>query len=145
MKRFLVVAAAILLPSLTLATCTWTTSADRRQGNVVCTTVSESAFTDATSSALGWQTDQCQKGITFFACADSTRTVTAAVTLSVYAWDPQAQVWGVYPDQNMTSTTGQRCQQFDGKWTVVAGGRIAVIPTAGTLSAGSFTIYFACN
>jgi hypothetical protein len=146
MKKFLMLALFLLAPaSLAQATCTWTTNADNVTGNVVCTTVTETPFTDATSAALGWQLNQCPRGIDIFACAAASNTVTGAVTLSVYAWDATAKLWGVYPDQTLVSTTGQRCQHFDGKWIVVPSGRIAVLPTAGTVSGGSFTIYFACN
>jgi hypothetical protein len=42
-------------------------------------------------------------------------------------------------------TATQRCQIFDGKWLVVSGGRVAVIPTAGTIDGGGLTIYWNCN
>jgi hypothetical protein len=74
--------------------------------------------------------------------------VTAALTLSVYLQNSTAALWAKYPDGNMTSeaiTAAQRCQIFDGKWLVVSGGRVAVIPTAGTIDGGGLTIYWNCN
>ena len=146
MSKVLVVVAALVAPFVAEATCTWTTNADGQSGNVACTTVAETAIAATDASSLGFPTNQCPKGMQFFACATTAgASVSAAVTLSVYTYNPAAALWGVYPDQNMTTATGQRCQQFDGKWTVVAGGRIAVLPTAGTMSSGGLTVYWNCN
>lgn len=148
--RKLLAVLMITLPMAAAATCTWTTDAGNRSGNVVCTTVTETAFAGTASSALGWPLYACPKGMTLFACVDSGKTLSAAATLSVFVYHPKAALWGKYPDQNITTETitsaaSARCQAFDGKWTVVGEGRIAVIPTAGTLDAGNFTIYWSCN
>jgi len=143
---FAAVALAFSLPAV--ATCTWTSSADGTSGNVVCTTVAETAFAGTASEALGWPLVYCPKGIVITACVDSTRNLTAAATLSVYVFDTQPGLWAKNPDLNITTATitaTERCQNFIGIWTVVPAGRIAVIPTAGTLSAGNFTTYFRCN
>jgi hypothetical protein len=149
MKRFIVVAAlAFALPVVAFPTCTWTANADGTSGNVVCTTVAETAIAGADSAALGWPLAYCPKGVAITACVDSTRTLSAAATLSVFVYDPQASLWAFNSDLNITTATisaTQRCQNFLGIWTVVPAGRIALLPTAGTLSAGNFTIYFRCN
>lgn len=149
MTRFLVaLALALSLPVVAEATCTWTANADGTSGNVVCTTVGETAFAGTTSAALGWPLSFCPKGIVITACVDSTRTLSAAATLSAYVYDPQPSLWAFNTDLNITTATisaTQRCQNFIGVWTVVPAGRIALIPTAGTLDAGNFTIYFRCN
>lgn len=149
MNRFLVAAAlSLLLPLSALATCTWTTSADNVTGNVVCTTVAETAIAGASSAALGWPLTGCQKGFVITACIDATRTLSAAATLSAYIYDPVSSLWAFNTDLNFTSATisaTQRCQNFLATWTVVPAGRIAYLPTAGTLDAGNFTIYFRCN
>jgi hypothetical protein len=147
-KHFLVAVAIALSPAIALSTCTWTANADGTSGNVVCTTVGETAFAGAASASLGWPLTYCPKGFVLTACVDDTRTLSAAATLSAYLYDPQASLWAKNPDLNFTTETisaTQRCQNFLAVWTVVPAGRIAFIPTAGTLSAGNFTIYFRCN
>lgn len=146
MKKF--IALMLFIPSLALATCTWTTGQDMTSGNVVCTSVGETAFAGAASSALGWPLNFCAKGVVFTACVDSGKALTAAATLSAYVYDPQAALWAFNTDLNITTATisaTQRCQNFVGVWTVVPAGRVALIPTAGTIDAGNFTIYFRCN
>lgn len=147
MRRLAVALLISLLALPAAATCTWTTTSPS-EGSVVCTTVSETAFTFATSSAVGWQGNLCPKGITITACNDGSNALTAAATLSMYVYDGAIGGWAMYPDQNITTATitaAQKCQVFDGKWTVVPGTRIAFIPTAGTLAGGNFTIYYRCN
>jgi hypothetical protein len=148
MNRFLVALALSLSPVLASATCTWTTSADNVTGNVVCTGVAETAFAGASAATLGWPLTGCQKGFVVTACIDATKTLSAAATLSAYIYDPVAALWAFNSDLNLTTSTisaTQRCQNFLATWTVVPAGRIAFLPTAGTLDAGNFTIYFRCN
>lgn len=148
MKRFLVVAAAILFPLPALATCTWTTDAGTTSGKVVCTATNESAIAGTAGTTVGWQADKCAKGMVFTVCTDSGQQVTAALTLSMFLYNPWAALWSKAPDLDLTSATiaaAQRCQSFPGIWSVVPGGRVAVIPTAGTVDGGSVTIWWACN
>lgn len=144
--RKLLVVLMLALPMAATATCTWTQT-DPKNGYVVCTTANESAFASNTSAASGWMFSSCSRGITFFACADSGQTLSGAGTLTVYTYNVVAALWGAYPDQNMTATaSGQRCQQFDAKWTAVTSpGRIAVLPIGVTVSGGGLTIYSECN
>lgn len=148
MRYVIAVALALLLPLAAEATCVWTTNADDTSGNVVCTTVGETAFAGTTSAAVGWGLAYCSKGVVLTACVDSTRTLSAAATLSFYLFDPQAALWAKAPDFNITTATisaTERCQTFPALNVVLPAGRMAVLPTAGTLSAGNFTIYFRCN
>jgi len=148
-NRFLVfVAFAVLLPTLALPTCVFTTSADNVTGNVVCTGVAETAIAGVSAATLGWPLTGCQKGFVVSACIDATKTLSAAATLSAYVYDPVSALWAFNTDLNFTTATisaTQRCQNFLATWTVVPAGRIAYLPTAGTLDAGNFTIYFRCN
>ena len=148
MKKVLLVV-ALALPVGALATCTWTVDTGGQSGKAVCTTVAESAIAGAASaSGTGWPASMCPKGMYFTACTDANQALTAAATLSVFAWNPWAGLWAKWPDRNITTeaiTKEQRCQTFDALWTVVAGGKIAVIPTAGTLDGGGLTIWWACN
>lgn len=146
-RRFLL-ALALLLPLAAEATCTWTTNAEGTSGKVVCTTVGETAFAGTDSALLGWELKDCSKGVVLTACVDSTRTLSAAATLSTYIYDPQASLWAFNSDLNIVTATisaTQRCQNFPAINVLVPAGRLAIIPTAGTLSAGNFTIYFRCN
>ena len=147
-RRLVAVAVALLLPLAAAATCTWTTSATNTDGTVVCTTVAETALAYNAGAAVGWPMTMCGKGVTFTACNDGTNALTAAATLSLFLYDSGVGGWAKYPDQNITTeaiTAAQRCQAFDGKWTVVPGTRIAILPTAGTLAGGNFTIHYRCN
>lgn len=146
--RKLLAVLMITLPMAAAATCTWTTSFDNKGGTAVCTTVSETALTFATSSLVGWPGNLCPKGFTIIACNDGTNAITAALTLSVYLYDGVVGGWAKYPDQNVTTATisaAERCQAFDGKWAVVPASRVAVIPTAGTSAGGNTTIHYRCN
>lgn len=149
MKKLIVaVLAAVLLPTIAAASCTWTTSESNTDGKVVCTTVAETVPAFNAGATVGWPMTMCPKGVTFTACNDGTNALTAAATLSVAIYDSGIGGWAKYPDQNITTeaiTAAQRCQAFDGKWTVVPGTRIAIVPTAGTLAGGSFTIWYRCN
>jgi hypothetical protein len=148
MKKTLAVLVALSLPMAAMATCTWTTSATGTEGNVVCTTAGETAIAGAAAATVGWPVNQCKKGMTFQVCTAAGQAVTAALTLSVYLQNSTAALWAKYPDGDMTSgtiTATERCQIFDGKWLVVSGGRVAVIPTAGTVDGGSLTIFWNCN
>ena len=148
MSKVLAVLVALVAPFVAEASCVWTVNADQQSGKVVCSTVSETAIAGAAGTTVGWPANMCAKGMYFTACTDSGQAVTAAATLSVYAYNPWATLWSKWPDRNFTSetiTSTQRCQTFDALWTVVAGGRIAVIPTAGTLDGGSLTIWWGCN
>ena len=149
MTKFLAVIAAIFLPFAAMATCTWTQDDfTSRSGSVVCTSTSETAIAGNAGTSVGWQINQCPKGMYITVCTAAGQAVTAALTLSVYAYNPNASLWAKWPDRNFTSeaiTSAQRCQTFDALWTVVSQGRFAVIPTAGTVDGGSLTIYWACN
>jgi hypothetical protein len=149
MKRFLVVLALSLsLPVVALATCTWTTDTGLTSGKVVCTSVAEAVIAGAAGTTVGWQANLCNKGMVFTACTDAGQAVTAAVTLSTFVYSPWAGLWGKLPDFNFTTetiTAAQRCQTFAALQVVVPGGRIAVVPTAGTLDGGGLTIWWACN
>jgi len=148
-NRFLVaLALSLSLPTVALPTCVFTTSADNVTGNVVCTGVAETAIAGVSAATLGWPLVGCQKGFVVSACIDATRTLSAAATLSAYVYDPVSSLWAFNTDLNFTTATisaTQRCQNFLATWTVVPAGRIAYLPTAGTLDAGNFTIYFRCN
>lgn len=146
MKKLIV--ALMFLPSVAMATCTWTTLFDNKSGNVVCTTVAETPFVFADSAALGWPSNLCPKGFTVIACNDGSNALTAAATLSLYLYDGVVGGWAKYPDQDITTATitaASKCQAFDGKWAVVPGTRVALIPTAGTIAGGNFTIHYRCN
>ena len=148
MIRRLLLIAALAFPVAASATCTWTTNFDAKSGTAVCTSVAESAFTFATSSAVGWPSNLCPKGFTIWACNDGTNAITAALTLSMYLYDGGVGGWAMYPDQDITSATisaAARCQAFDGKWAVVPATRVALIPTAGTSAGGNTTIHYRCN
>lgn len=149
MTKFLAVLAAFTLPIAASATCTWTQNDFTMQsGTAVCTSASETALSGSTSTGKGWQVSKCPKGMYITVCTDSGQAVTAALTLSVFSFHPTAGLWAKWPDRNLTSeaiTSTQRCQTFDALWTVVAEGKFAVIPTAGTIDGGNLTIYWACN
>jgi hypothetical protein len=147
MKKLLVLL-AFALPLPAMATCTWSTNFDAKGGTAVCTTVAESAFVFATSSAVGWPSNLCPKGFTVIVCNDGTNAITAALTLSLYLYDGTVGGWAKYPDQDITSATiaaNVKCQAFDGKWAVVPATRVALIPTAGTTAGGDTTIHYRCN
>ena len=148
MRYLVALVMAVALPWAASASCTWTTNLDQQSGKVVCTSVAETAIAGAAGTSVGWPANMCPKGMYFTACTDSGQAVTAAVTLSVYGYNPWATLWAKWPDRNLTTeaiTSTQRCQTFDAVWTVVGGGRIAVIPTAGTIDGGSLTIWWGCN
>lgn len=141
--KHLAVALALFLPSLALATCTWTQSTGLREGTMVCTSANESI---PTTTAQGWQFTSCPKGVTVFICADDTRTLSGSGTLKVALYHPVAAKWGETPDLAMSPTVASaQCQGFQGMWTVVEGGRIAVYPVSVGVSAGGLTAWFACN
>lgn len=132
-----------LVPSLALATCTWTQDAGQITGTVVCTTANESAPTLATQ---GWQVNMCPKGVTLFICADSGQTLSGSGTVKVYLYNPAAALWGETPDLALSPTVASaRCQGFSGIWSVVNSGRLAAVPVSVGVSSGGFTAYFSCN
>ena len=148
MRAILWAVVLMLVPAIADATCTWTTDPGTQSGNVVCTSTSETAIAGTAGTSVGWALNLCPKGVYITACVDSGKQVTAALTLSVYGYNPRAALWAKWPDRNYTSETisaAQRCQTWDALWTVVGEGRWAVIPTAGTIDAGNLTIYWACN
>jgi hypothetical protein len=147
LAKILPIAAALTLASPAAATCTWTTVGPYT-GKVVCTTVGETALAFAAGKTVGWDASLCRKGFVVLACNDGANALTAAATLSLYVYDGIVAGWVMYPDQNITTATitaAQQCQAFDGKWMVVDTERIALLPTAGTLAGGNFTIHFRCN
>ena len=147
MKKLLLLASLAALPSLASASCTFTENG-QFGGKVVCTTVAETAIAFTSAATLGWSVNACTKGIVVVACNDGSNALTAAATLSMYVYDSAIGGWMKYPDQDITTATitaAQKCQVFDGKWTVVPADRIAFLPTAGTLAGGNFTIWLRCN
>ena len=147
--KWIIAVVALALPFAASATCTWTQNDFNYQsGSVVCTTAAETAIAGAAGTTVGWQINRCPKGMYVTVCTAAGQAVTAALTLSVYAYNPSSALWAKWPDRNLTSeaiTSTQRCQTFDALWTVVSEGRFAVIPTAGTVDGGSLTVYWACN
>lgn len=143
MKKLVVLLALLVLPSLALATCTWTQTTGLTEGTVVCTSANESAPTLATQ---GWQVNVCPKGITLFICADSGQTLSGSGSVKVYLYNPTAALWGETPDLALSPTVASaRCQGFSGIWTVVNTGRFAAVPVSVGVSSGGFTAYFSCN
>ena len=70
MKKLVAVLAAFLLPSVALATCTWTSTSNTAKA--VCTTADEAIPTAATD---GLALNACSKGIAVLLEADATKTL----------------------------------------------------------------------
>lgn len=75
-------------------------------------------------------------------CADSTRTLSGAGTLDFYYYTPTGALWTVNPTLQLPiGTSAVRCRTFPDQRVAIGRGRVTVIPTGITVSAGDLTIY----
>jgi hypothetical protein len=138
-----VVAAALLLPLVASATCTFT--GDETTSVATCTTGTETIPTLATE---GLPVLNCFRGLSVFIAADATRTLSGTGTLKVYMYDAGAAAWGEAPDLAMSATvSGARYHAFPGLFFTASriSGRIAVLPSGVGVSAGGVTVYLRCQ
>jgi hypothetical protein len=137
--------AALFFAAPALATCTYAQQG-KGSGTAVCTTSTEAM---PTLTNQGWNFDfgWCPKGVTAFICAETGKTLTAVGSMKLYVWHPVVQLWGEAPNQAQSVTvTGARCQQLDGIWTVVGGGRFAILPSGvTTAAAGGISVWMTCQ
>jgi hypothetical protein len=125
MKRFL--ALLVVLPSLALATTTWTVDATvpANQATVakaVCTTGSESAPASATDGLDLW----ALRGFTVH--AEAAGAMTAGGKLLAYSWNPVTARWNAIPDLDLTVAAVQY-QSFAGFSVAADIGRVAYVPS----------------
>jgi hypothetical protein len=142
MRKILPILLLTTLPSLALATCTWTQNTPT-DFSVVCTTANESA---PTTAAEGWDVSSCNKGFSVFIAADSGQTLSGSGSITVYVYDAKLSLWGQVKDLAISPTvSAARPEAFPGIWQVVGGNRLAIVPVSVGVSAGGFTGHVTCN
>lgn len=145
MKTLAAVLLAILLP-LTAQAAAATYEATRNGVKGVCASgtcdapVEAAGLTDGLPLVSSFFTTV--NGLAVTVCADDTRTLSGAGTLTAYVWEPSTGLWAAVPDLNLTvSSSARRCQSFTGFLVTLAVGRITWVATGVTVSAGGTTVY----
>lgn len=144
MKKLTAVLLALALPLLaSAAPATYTDTGNGVAG--VCASGTCDAPVEAAGLTDGLpmtRTFTSTKGLTVTVCADDTRTLSGAGTLTAYIRDPSVALWATVPDLNLTvSSSARRCQSFSGFLVTLPIGRITWVPTGVTVSAGGITVY----
>lgn len=126
---------ALVLPLLASAACTWS-SIDQYSAKVVCTTGTEAApSTAADGVALN------MVAFTVSADADSGQTLTSG-TWKAYLWIDAVAGWRRTPGLDVTvEVAGERGVAWPGFRVFGRRGRIAYVPSAVVVTAGSNTFY----
>ena len=132
----------LTIPKLASAACTFTQT-ELKSGTASCSLATETiAPTD--SSSLGWNfgSGVCPRGVSAFICSTSGNLASGSVKLFVF--NDLAGKWGEVPDLSATVSATATCQGFPGVWTVVQGGRFALVPS-GVGGSGPWTIWMRCQ
>lgn len=142
---------ALLALAAALAVLSVVAYAQTPPGNVLrATKVVTCAGSPCTGSAPSANTDGAtlaqMRAIAIRLCADSGETLSGAGALEVYSMDEVDEIWSIVPELELTvdaSAASKRCTiVLSDREMPLGTGRVAVVPSAVTLSGGNITLTY---